>query len=302
MKPIVNAAKPEYIADHPTAMKLLVLALGLMTALPVLGDTNAQALLCVASYNLRYASSTPPNAWTERRPLVAEIIRTISPDALGTQEGLYEQIKDIATDLPEYNWIGCGRDGGNQGEFMAVFYRKARLQALSTNHFWLSDTPEVVASTTWGNKNRRMVTHIKFRDRQTGTEFYFFNTHFDHEVQTAREKSAALVRARVMALSTNLPIILAGDFNSAAGENKAYTILTVDNFFQDTWTKALVRRGDGLGTFNGFESMPIGSERIDWILTRGDLTIESAEIVTVKPHDQWASDHFPVVARLRLAQ
>jgi endonuclease/exonuclease/phosphatase family metal-dependent hydrolase len=286
--------KAPQLLNPITTMKLLALVLGLVTALPVFAETNAQPLLCVASYNLRYASSTPPNAWPQRRPLVAEIIRSISPDVLGTQEGLHDQLKDIAVDLPEYDWIGRGRDGGDRGEFMAIFYRKTRLVALSTNHFWLSDTPEVVASTTWGNKNRRMVTYVKFRDRQTGGEFYFFNTHFDHEVQIAREKSAMLVRTRVAALATHQPVILVGDFNSDAVNNKAYTILTSNDFFQDAWIKAPVRHGEGFGTFNG--------ERIDWILTRGDVKIEAAEIITTKPHGQWASDHFPVAARLRVGK
>jgi endonuclease/exonuclease/phosphatase family metal-dependent hydrolase len=301
MKSIVSGAKPDQVALlHKTIMKLPAILLSLLTALRVFAETNAEPPLCLASYNLRYASSAPPNAWSQRRPLVAEVIHGISPDVLGTQEGLHDQLRDIAADLPEYEWLGRGRDGGDRGEFMAIFYRKDRLEALSTNHFWLSDTPEVVASTTWGNKNRRMVSYVKFRDRQTNREFYFFNTHFDHEVQLARDKSAELVRARVAALSTNLPIILTGDFNAAAGNNKAYTILTADNFFQDTWIKAPVRRGEGFGTFNGFKSMPADGERIDWILTRGDVKVEAAEIVTTKPNNQWASDHFPIVARLRL--
>ena len=283
-------------------MKLHTLVISLLTVMPIYAATNAQPSLCVASYNLRYASSTPPNSWPERRPLMRDVIRSISPDLLGTQEGLHAQLKDIATDLPEYNWIGRGRDGGDRGEFMAIFYRKARLEPLSTNHFWLSDTPEVVASTTWGNSNRRMVTSVKFRDRQTGGEFYFFNTHFDHQVQLAREKSATLVRSRVAALSTNLPIILGGDFNSDAGNNKAYEILTAGDFFKDSWLTTPNRKGVGFGTFNGFDSMPINGERIDWILTRGDVVVESAEIVTNKPQGQWASDHFPIVAHLRIGK
>ena len=78
------------------------------------------------SYNLRYASQNPPNAWPQRRPLVAECVRSISPDLIGTQEGLYPQLKDMAADLPEYAWIGLGREGGSKSEFMAIFYKKGR--------------------------------------------------------------------------------------------------------------------------------------------------------------------------------
>lgn len=94
------------------------------------------------------------------------MIKKQAPDLIGTQEGVYAQLKDIATDLPAYEWIGLGRDGGSRGEFMAVFYRKDRFEPLKYDHFWLSDTPSVVASTTWGDTNRRMVTWFRFKDRK----------------------------------------------------------------------------------------------------------------------------------------
>ena len=225
--------------------------------------------LTVMSYNLRFASPNPPNAWPTRRPLVRQVIQQIAPDVFGTQEGVYTQLKDVAADLPDYDWIGLGRDGGSKGEFMAVFYRKARLEPLAYDHFWLSDTPEVIASSTWGNTCRRLVTWVMFLDRQTKQEFLLWNTHFDHEVQVAREKAAKLVRERVAALDTRLPIILTGDFNAAGGTNAAYKILTDDGFFADTWMTAKERRGEGIATFNSFKAIQRNGVRIDWILTRG---------------------------------
>jgi endonuclease/exonuclease/phosphatase family metal-dependent hydrolase len=284
---------------------LLLTAIGslLMLASPVRGDnpTNTSPpWLAVMTYNLRYASSTPPNAWPQRRPIMRELIQRVAPDVMGTQEGVYGQIKDLAADLPDYEWIGTGRDGGSRGEFMAVFFRKARLEPLAFDHFWLSDTPAVIGSTTWGNSNRRMVTWVKFRERATDAEFFLFNTHFDHEIQPAREKSAELVRQRVAALNTKLPVLLIGDFNAAAGSNKAYEILTGDKFFTDAWTIAGERRGEGINTFNGFKPAQQNGVRIDWILTRGYVTVAAAETLTYAPDRQFPSDHFPVLARLQL--
>jgi endonuclease/exonuclease/phosphatase family metal-dependent hydrolase len=272
---------------------------------PVLADTSAgtnqtSTTLCVTTYNLRYASAQSPNAWPVRRPLVRELLKQISPDVIGTQEGLFAQLQDLATDLPEYAWAGVGREGGTKGEFMAVFYRRDRLQPLATNHFWLSDTPEVVASSTWGNANKRMVTWLKFRDLRTTQEFYFVNTHFDHEVLQAREKSAALIRRRVAELGDHLPVLLVGDFNAAATANPAYDILTRDGFFTDGWTLAPVRQGEGLSTFNGFQGIDRRGIRIDWILTRGPIRVERMEIHPFARDGQFPSDHFPVTAWLKL--
>jgi endonuclease/exonuclease/phosphatase family metal-dependent hydrolase len=257
--------------------------------------------ICVMSYNLRYASQNPPNSWPQRRPLLAECVRTISPDLMGTQEGLYSQLKELASDLPEYAWIGLGREGGSKSEFMAIFYKRVRFEPMAFDHFWLSDTPSVVGSSTWGNSNKRMVTWVRFRDRDTSQEFYHFNTHLDHEIQLAREHGADLIRQRVSDLKTSLPVLLTGDFNAGA-DNKAHAILTSEDFFRDTWNLAKERRGEGLGTFNGFKEIPRNNTRIDWILARGNAEVDATEIVTFSRNGQFPSDHFPIVVWLRLTE
>ena len=262
----------------------------------------APGTLAVMTYNLKFASPNPPNSWPQRRPLMKELIETQAPDVFGTQEGLYAQLQDMAADLPGYQWIGLGRDGGSRGEFMAVFYRTARLEPLAFDHFWLSDTPELMGSKTWGPKLARMVTWVKFRDRETKEEFILVNTHFDHQVQEAREKSARLVRERVGQFDAALPLLLVGDFNANAGKNKAYDILTADKFFTDIWTSARERVNEEFGSLNGFKALQKGGPRIDWILSRGEVAADRIEIVTFSRDGQFPSDHCPVVAKLRLGK
>lgn len=256
--------------------------------------------LTVATFNLRFASDKGPNAWPDRRPVMKACIKKMAADVVGTQEGVYSQLRDIATDVPEYDWIGTGRDGGSRGEFMAIFYRKARLEPLEFDHFWLSDTPNVIASTNWGNTNRRMTTWVRFRERKSGREFIVFNTHLDHAVVGAREKGAALIRQRVEQMTNDLPVLLIGDFNAEPGKEKAYSLLVDGGFFSDAWTAAATRRNDGIETFHNFKGPRTGPYRIDWILTRGSWEVPEAEVFIFSRRDQFPSDHHPVVARLRL--
>lgn len=276
-------------------MRALLLSLSLFATLTALA---AEAPLRVMTFNLRFASDRPPNAWPARRSVVKQLLEKSRPDIFGTQEGLYQQLRDIAADLPRYHWIGLGRDGGSRGEFMAIFFDHERFDPLEYDHFWLSDTPNVIASSTWGNSNRRMVTWIKFRDRQSQKEFYLFNTHFDHQIQIAREKSATLLRERIAALKTELPIIVMGDFNATAGKNRAYEILTEDDFLKDTWTTAKERRDPIVRTFHNFRGPQPGDDRIDWILARGPIAAEWTQIDTFSANNQFPSDHFPVIAEL----
>jgi endonuclease/exonuclease/phosphatase family metal-dependent hydrolase len=256
--------------------------------------------LRVMTFNLRYASATPPNSWPERRSVMVECLKETDPDLIGTQEGLYTQLKDLAADLPRYDWIGLGRDGGSRGEFMAVFYRKERFDVLEYDHFWLSDSPGLIASTSWGNSNRRMVTWVRFLDRRSKKEFYFVNTHLDHQIQLAREKSAALIRERIAQFNPALPLLLVGDFNAVAGKNKAYDILigSGEGALTDCSTAAKERRGDIVATFHGFKGPVQGDARIDWILSRGAIETKWIEIVTFARNGQYPSDHFPVLSEV----
>ncbi|MBX9792413.1 MAG: endonuclease/exonuclease/phosphatase family protein [Pirellulales bacterium] len=280
---------------------MAVVARQAATAEPADDSANSPdtAELCVMTFNLRYASASPPNAWSARRPAAKALWDRARPDVVGTQEGLYQQIKNLAADQPDFAWIGLGREGGSRGEFMAIFYRRERLTPLEFNHFWLSDTPDVIGSTTWGNSNRRMVTWVKFRDGTSGRDFYLFNTHFDHEVQAAREKSAELLWSRIEALRTRQPVIVTGDFNAPAGRGAVYETLVGPQRLSDTWTAAR-ERGPAIGTFHNYRGPRDGGERIDWILSRGAVAVESSEVVTDKLGEQYPSDHFPVLVRLRM--
>ena len=264
-------------------------------------EPNEPDPLVVMTFNLRFASPRPPNAWPVRRPVVAALIRQYRPDVIGTQEGVFSQLKDMARDLPDYAWIGLGREGGSRGEFMAVFYRKDRLDPVEFDHFWLSDTPNVIGSRTWGNPLPRMATWVRFRDRRDDTEFYVLNTHFSHVSEPARRKSAALVRDRVNRFEANVPAFVLGDFNAAAETSEPYRILVADSDWADTWELAQ-QRGPAIGTFHNYQGPRPGGARIDWILTRPSAPVISTEIITFSRDGQYPSDHFPVVARVRLGR
>jgi endonuclease/exonuclease/phosphatase family metal-dependent hydrolase len=265
------------------------------------GESDSASSLSVMTFNLRYASAQPPHAWWQRRPLNQEVIQSVAPDIIGTQEGVYPQLKDMAADNPDYDWIGLGREGGSHGEFMAIFYRRARFEPMEYDHFWLSDTPEVIGSAHWGNTVKRMATWILFRDRSSKREFYLLNTHLDHQVQIAREKGAKLILSRIEAWKTRLPVIITGDFNAAAGANPVYDMLVSNEAFSDTWKTAANRRGEAVATFHNYKGKNPNGSRIDWILTRGPVTCEAIEINTHSRDGEYPSDHYPVTAWLRFS-
>ena len=277
-------------------------AIPLIAAAPALSSRAADAGgkgLRVMTYNLRYASLKGSEAWPDRRPAMKTLLKRYAPDLMGTQEGVYHQLRDLAADLSEYDWIGTGRDGGSRGEFMAIYYRRERFEPLAYDHFWLSDTPEVIASSTWGNTNRRMVTSVRFKDRRSDKVFHLWNTHLDHALQPAREKAAELIKTRLAKIPSNEPVILMGDFNAEAARNPVYDTLTQGIGFADSWFAAAQRKNETLNSFNGFTKPVFNSARIDWILYRGEAEVALAEVVADgSPEGRQPSDHHPVLAQM----
>ncbi|GAB2814805.1 endonuclease/exonuclease/phosphatase family protein [Streptomyces daliensis] len=260
-------------------------------------DGNA---LRVMSFNLRYASDQTPHSWAERRPVTRALLRREEPHLVGTQEGLYGQLKDIAADLPRrYDWIGTGRAGGSRDEFMAVFYDTERLTPAEFDHFWLSDQPSLIGSRSWGNTVIRMVTWIRFTDRRTGGALYHLNTHLDHQSQPSRERSAALITERLGALEADVPRVVTGDFNVPAHGNPVYDALLAGGGLTDTWDTA-ERRSKLYATFHGYKPLVPDGERIDWILASPGVRSRYAAVNTFSLDGQFPSDHLPVQAVLDL--
>ncbi|MEV0172106.1 endonuclease/exonuclease/phosphatase family protein [Streptomyces sp. NPDC050803] len=254
----------------------------------------------VMSFNLRFASTTEPHSWAVRRPVMRELLRHEAPHVIGTQEGLFPQLLDIDADLGRhYDWVGTGRLRGSGDESMAIFYDRRRLAPLEYDHFWLSDTPYVIGSNTWGAAFARMVTWVRFRDLRKGErEFYVLNTHFDHASPYARTRSAGLLAERITGLDRSLPVVVTGDFNVAAHRNTVYDTLLGAGLV-DTWETARERSAP-YGTFHGYRPLTPGGDRIDWILATPGVTAHWAQINTFAEDGQFPSDHLPVQASLSL--
>ncbi|WIE54448.1 endonuclease/exonuclease/phosphatase family protein [Curtobacterium sp. MCBD17_003] len=255
--------------------------------------------LTVMTYNVKNHHHDPAHDWADRLPLLVAIIRRNDPDVLCVQEAFHAQMEDLRAALPEYGDIGQGREGGERGEYAAVFHRRDRVAVEEDGAFWLSDTPDAVGSNTWNTSHVRMATWGRFHDLVTDERFTLLTTHTDY-VQTSRgaevrRMSADLIAARLADASG--PVVVTGDFNEGAGVAAASERLAVAGF-ADAWTRA--GADDPVSSFNGWEPPVDGGVRIDWILTRGPVEVEGIRIDHDDPSTWSASDHFPVVARLVL--
>lgn len=263
--------------------------------------------LHVMTFNIRMeneANTQPgdPDHWSDRKPLLISLLEREQPTLLGIQEGKYGQLSAIDKALPRHRMVGYGRKGGSNDEYSAIYYDTSRLEVLAWDQFWLSDTPDVIGSATWGNRVTRIVVWARMRDLASGTEFAFINTHFDHESEPARIKSGeAMIDLFEGGELDELPTIVTGDFNSVAHDSGAYTTLVTDGPTLDTWDVAAKQLTPAWGTFPGYDDPIEGGTRIDWVLVTEEFTTAQAAInVWRDDAGDYPSDHAPVQALISL--
>jgi endonuclease/exonuclease/phosphatase family metal-dependent hydrolase len=273
--------------------RALVIGLAFAAALPA--AAKGPDGLRVMSFNVRLpVAADGPNRWEARQGLFVETIRRADADIIGTQELWKIQADHLIAKLPRYSWFGIDRRGGHADEHMGVLYRRDRLKLVQLGNFWLSDTPDVPGSISWGHPYPRMATWGLFETIPGGKRFWFINTHFPYraEDEAAREKGAAAIAAWIAARPDGAPVVLTGDFNTVP-DSGTHNALSAG--LADAWNAAKVRSGPA-ETFHAFTGK--ADRRIDWVFARG-LTAAKVETVTFGRNGRYPSDHFPVVVDYR---
>jgi endonuclease/exonuclease/phosphatase family metal-dependent hydrolase len=264
------------------------------------GDTRAETLT-VMTFNLRYitAGDTGVRTWVNRRDAAAGLIRREAADFACVQEAFRSMLDDVKARVPGYGEVGVGReDGKEQGEYAAILYHAATWTVEDSGTFWLSDTPAVAGSCTWGNHVTRICTWARFKHKSSGRLIHVFNTHFDHESQPSREKAAALVTQRIAALGTAAAVIFTGDLN-AAPDNPAITLLTqAAPPLLDVWQTLHPSLPAAQSSTCHFFTGNHAGERIDYIFASGAFTPLTADILYDAQDGNYPSDHFPVRATM----
>jgi endonuclease/exonuclease/phosphatase family metal-dependent hydrolase len=256
-------------------------------------------VMTACSFNVRYDSSEDAYPWGTRLPRVAETIDQLDPDLLGVQEAQPNQFADLEETITDYEWYGVGREGGDDSEAVPIAWPTDRFEVEETGVFWLSPTPDV-PSIGWDAENPRVSTWASLRDRETGTDLWFCNTHFSHVDPTARRHSAEIIRRHAQRRAEEgRSVVVTGDLNSVPTA-PPYHVLTGQTGAGES---PLVdgRREAGTtavygpwGTFHGFTDEL--EDRIDYVFTPDDAEVRQYRTLGIR-EGAYRSDHLPVVAR-----
>lgn len=284
-------------------------------------DANELRLL---SFNIRmsYGEVGKPTEWKHRRDFVAEIIANGKYDFVGIQEAIItdkpdlNQVKDLKRLLPGYGLLTRSRMvSTTEGESTPILWRKDRWEMDEKEHgvFWLSDTPDVPQSITWGNACPRTVVWGKFHELQDGKRsgrvVYFINTHFDHVSEKARQLAAVQIADFIAKnVKEGETAFVTGDLNCGESSQAIRYLSGKEAEIQAEDVKSPAPMVDtfrvvnpdekNVQTFHGYRDLKF-AEKIDFIFMFGDLKVKSAKIIREKK-EIYPSDHFPINAVLEL--
>jgi endonuclease/exonuclease/phosphatase family metal-dependent hydrolase len=251
----------------------------------------------VISYNVRYNNPNDgKDIWENRRSTIVNFIKNENPDFLGLQEVNHAQLLFLNSNLSNYSFVGVGRDDGKtKGEYSPIFYNNNLFDLIKSDTFWLSSTPDKI-SVGWDASMERICTYAVFKSKTNKKNIWVFNTHFDHIGIEAREKSADLIISVINKLTEPEDyVVLTGDFNLL---DDSKPIMNLQSNFNDT-NKNLEKTDKSYGTFNNFKLNFVSKSRIDYVFEKNFKLINSRHIIVKTPEGRWASDHHPILAKLK---
>jgi len=251
--------------------------------------TDADTLR-IMSFNIRYGE------YNKRKNIVPLLIKEYAPDSLGIQECTHQWFENLTETLPEYEFIGVGRDTGDTsslcGEMSAILFNKEKFTLVDSGTFWLSETPDEV-SQGWDGACRRICTWVVLESKVTGEQFAHVNTHLDHKGPEARVNGSQMVKE--FALEFDMPTVVTGDFNLDKGTDLYNGIIDgglwdAQDKTEDTMTGKTYHDYEG-----GEEGLPI-----DFIFVNEKVSeVVKYRIVRDTYKGKHSSDHYPIYADMK---
>ena len=262
----------------------------------------------IATYNIRYDGHTDlANDWVERKVPIAQFVLNNQIKIIGFQEVLNNQLLDLQALLPNYKYVGVGRDDGKtQGEYTPIFYDSTKFIAVQSGTFWLSPTPQI-PSKGWDAALNRICTYALLQNKLNEELTWVFNTHFDHVGVEARLHSAELILDQIAELlqKQDAPVLLIGDFNMEDTDKGIELIAARFKDFSYVQVPAGKRRKKiheicFPPTFNGFTKDQNDDKRIDYIFGSEKIIPLECRVIETKFGLSFPSDHFPVLVYFRV--
>lgn len=264
----------------------------------------------ILSCNIRVAlpeDSVRGIGWDKRKDVCIEVIKKYQADIICTQEVLKVQYEDMADALSDY--IAFGFVGPDMDAFPVgyhgiaknvIFFSKKRYQFVSAGNYWLSETPHISGSKSWGSARARHCNWVRLKDKCSGKEFRVMNIHLDHIAQEAKEAQMQMIINEAKQYQPDFPQLLVGDFNANANNNVIKMIR--NSGWIDTYVEAN-NGNENSYSYHGFKGMNRDagdSGCIDFIFSYGPVKSLSSKLIKDEIDGMFPSDHFFLMSEIEI--
>ena len=200
--------------------------------------------------------------------------------------------------MPEYDTYAMANPDPVFHPANAIFYSRARFDLVSAGGFWLSEQPHVAGSKSWDSARSRFANWVDLRDKSTGKQFRFWNTHLDHIGQQAREHGANMIIQSSNVFPNDYPQLWTMDANASLVNGAIKAVK--DAGWVDTFSAVTRMKKAGI-TFHAFQGPNHkGGKKIDWIFCRGPVQPKAAAVIRDGENNHYPSDHYFVSAEVSL--
>jgi endonuclease/exonuclease/phosphatase family metal-dependent hydrolase len=249
----------------------------------------------IITSNIRFNNPADlENSWDARKEFYYTSMNSYKPLILATQEGRQDQLRQLELGLDGMLLEDRNRVWIDERMYPCLYLGQS-IVVTDSGDRWLSETPTIAGSKLIDAAFPRLLTWAVLEFE--GCQFIVVNMHLDHTTNEVRLAQATIAVAEIKKInSTQLPLVLTGDFNSAP-DGVVYQYFIKELGLTDPWKLHEKSEESSYHKFLG--SLPEG-KRIDWILHSEEF--KTKEIKLLKDHDQgvYLSDHFPVFCDISL--
>lgn len=248
--------------------------------------------LKICSSNIRFDNPKDgTHDWAGRRQILSNFLNSINFDLLGTQEGLRPQIEDLLSLVGNLNLSDKHRDWIIDRMYPSIFFNPHKLTVIDSGDIWLSETPHIPASKSFGSAFPRLCTWAKFSN-----DLIHINVHLDHLQTNTRQEQIKVLSHEIKKINNCKYTILTGDFNEGPQE-EVMKIIVSELGLYDPWQSL---NNPEEASHHDFSGASEGGLRIDWILLSKNISCEKIQLYKGSVNEIYPSDHYPVFAEVTL--